>query len=742
MAQQPWRQGEMQVRVFIETQTQADFVKANKVNGEIAGDFVRCYLTPDELSELQKEGIRCEVEVDDLNAKSAALGERGVPTGYYTVEQLQALADSLAENFPDICKVVTLGMATGMNELKALKISDNVNVDENEAEVLFDGGIHGDELGGPENLIRFARDLCYAYGNDAGITDLIDNREIWIYYCVNPYGRKYMTRYNGNGVDINRDCGYMWNGEGNSSGPFSQPETKAYRKLLMDNQFVIHCSYHSGTEYISYPWSYRADATRDDQNHQLLAMLYKLNSGYVNIPYGQGYNGMYAINGSTKDFGYGAMGSISWSVEISAGKQPPAAQIVPIYLKNKSSMLKMVEMAGYGIQGVVRDSITNKPIPALIYVGDFMCVTNDPEIGDFHKFVPAGSYTVKVVAAGHQTKIIENVVVLDNQATTLDVVLREEAGRFAWRIISTHIANNNPQDEGNTMAALGPPDGIRYSLGKNGYAIIDLGDTIKPGPGHEVEFFENDDTPEGYMVMAGATPDGPWILMGHGTGNGVFELEPTGLSQARYLKIKDSGVGQNLIPDAGFDLDAIGYTFRPPAIDSTGTIEGYTYIDWIYMVEKAPGAEIHFGDKVVYSDENAWYRLVADTGWVNLEVYWDQFGYVYYPVYLLPGQNLNLDLIMDWMESAAFKPLNRELLLFPNPASGSVVLKMGDNEPPASISICNVQGAVLSRIIHPKANAGGEIVLDISQLRPGLYLIVSIDEKGKTSTGRLVVSGN
>lgn len=242
--------------------------------------------------------------------------------------------------------------------------------------------------------------------------------------------------------------------------------------------------------------------------------------------------------------------------------------------------------------------------------------------------------------------------------------------------------------------------------------------------------------------MAGTTPDGPWILMGHGTGNEVFELEPTGLPQARYLKIKDSGVGQSQVPDAGFDLDAIGYTIRPPAIDSTGTIEGYTYIDWVYLVEKAPGAEIRFGDQVVYSDDSAYYRIVADTGWVNLEVHWSMFGYLYYPVYLLPGQHLNLDLIMDWMESTDWRTLRKELMLFPNPATGSVVLKIRDSELPASISICNVQGKVLSSIKDPKANAAGEIKLEVAHLRPGLYFVVSMDETGQTSTGRLVIAGN
>jgi hypothetical protein len=52
------------------------------------------------------------------------------------------------------CKKTIPGTSVEGREIYFLKISDNVATDENEAEVALDGGIHGDEPGGPENLIR------------------------------------------------------------------------------------------------------------------------------------------------------------------------------------------------------------------------------------------------------------------------------------------------------------------------------------------------------------------------------------------------------------------------------------------------------------------------------------------------------------------------------------------------------------------------------------------------------------
>ena len=563
----PWRLGERQVTINIPDSDEATKVSgiiqsANKsgytINYEEGNGFIRCYVTPDELKYLEEEGLDITVEIQDLNEWAASFGIRGVPGGYYTVAELNEIADSLANSFPEICTKQLIGYSSFSDPIYILKISDNSAVDENEPELMFDGGIHGDEIGGPENLIRFARDLCLDYGTVPEITDAVNNAEIWILYCVNPYGRNNMTRYNSNGIDINRDFGYMWGGEGGSMAPFSQPESKIIRGLLLSHHFVIHISYHSGTEFISYPWSYRADLCPDEPNHNYLASQYASNSGYTNIPYEPGFTGMYPINGASKDYGYGGPGSISWSVEISLSKQPPASQVTSYYFKNKDAMLAMVSNAYMqGINGIITDNINGKAVPANVTINNFFPVTTDTITGDYHKFLLPGSYTVRIEAGGYYPQIVNDVIINSGFQTDLDIQMERGGGYFGQNVISCSIPNDNPDDEGNTPAISGKPDSISYSIGRNGSIVIDMGTAVLNRTGNDLKIYENDLSPEGYKVFAANTPDGPWLLLGESTATASFDLSNTMLNKTRYIKILDDGDGSSQVPDAGFDLDAI-----------------------------------------------------------------------------------------------------------------------------------------------------------------------------------------
>ena len=555
-----WRNAEMEVRVFYNNQSELAKLAELHLNGDVyPNGEALLFVIPSELEMIKATGLRYKIEREDLNEFSRNFWQSMDPTreAYHTYAEIVALADSLATTFPDICEKHMFGTSVQGRELGALKISDNVSLDENEAEVMFDGGIHGDEVGCAENCIRFARDLCRDYSTDPYIAELIDNHEIWIYYMVNPDGRVADSRYNANGVDLNRDSGYMWDGWGGSSGAFSQVESKALRDATYGRQFVVHTTYHSGTEYISCPWSYRADQCPDFGHIIQLAGVYSSTSTYPNLPYGQGCTGMYPINGSTKDTNYGAAGAISWSMEISYAKHPPTSQIQMYYQYNVPAMLAMIEYSGYGLEGIVTDVNTGDPVTASVFIDDYFPTYTDPAVGDYHKYVLPGTYNITIVANGYETQTITGVTVTSNNSTATNFQLIPQDGQFAYRICSSRIPDNNTDDEGDTPGVIGAPDDRNYSIGRNGWVVVDMQYPVVEGPGNDIKIYEGDVSAEGYTCFVGEFIDGPWYSLGTASGTTEFDISVTGLVEAQFVKIVDDGDGVQTAPDAGFDLDAV-----------------------------------------------------------------------------------------------------------------------------------------------------------------------------------------
>jgi len=735
-----WREGEKQIRIsnpeFI---TQLASLKINLDFYPPAYDHITAYVTPNELEEIDALDIPYTVEIEDLNTyyKDYWL----LLDAYHSYQQIIELADSLAGAFPSICKKYIVGYSIQNRQCIALKVSDNVTVDEPEPEVMFDGGIHGDEIGGAENLIRFARDLCLNYGVDPSITNLIDTREIWLYVMVNPDGRYNMSRYNANGVDLNRDWGYMWDAWGGSPGAFSQVETRTLRDFMYDNQFVVYTSYHSGTEIISYPWSYRPNACPDQSHINQLAQTYSSLSGYSSLPYGQGYNVMYPINGSTKDGGYGVMGSVSWSIEISNSKQPPTSQIMIYYNNNRPSMLALIEHSGYGLSGTVTDSITGEPVSGIVFVNNYYPCYADPNVGDYHKYVLPGTYSITVKANGYQTKTINNVVVTANNATVTDFQLIPEAGHFVYRFSASQIPDNNYADEGLTSAVIGNPDGINYSLGKSGWCILDMLTPVPDNIGMDFIVYEGDITPEGYTCYVSTSMDGPWISLGMGNGTTQFDISSSGLNSARYIKIVDDGDGVAYQADAGFDLDAIeAFDIVPVELVSfvAENIDDEVILKWTTATEtNNQGFEIL---RSTQNDNELWERIgfvegKGTTTEITNYVFSDKVnesGTYHYKL-----KQIDYDgsfYYSEVVEVNIFSPTNFTLFQnYPNPFNPSTKIKYQiPGKDFVTIKIFDVLGNKIASLVNEEKPAGSyEVYFNGTGLPSGLYFY-------ELQTGRFV----
>jgi len=131
---------------------------------------------------------------------------------YPTWRQYDTIMHLIAENWPDVCLLDTIGFSIMGRAILALKISDNVSSDEHEPPVMLSASMHGDELAGFVLMMRLAEYLA-SHNNDGGLAQkLVSGLEIWINPLSNPDGmyRTYDTilypvRANSNGYDLNRN---------------------------------------------------------------------------------------------------------------------------------------------------------------------------------------------------------------------------------------------------------------------------------------------------------------------------------------------------------------------------------------------------------------------------------------------------------------------------------------------------------------------------------------------------------
>ena len=108
---------------------------------------------------------------------------------YHTFDEVAHELDSFAQQHPTIAKLDTIGFSTTDSlPIFAMKLSDNVHVNEDEPEVLYVGCHHAEEILGIEICMYMIGDLLSKYNADSAITYWVNNREIWFVPLLNPEG--------------------------------------------------------------------------------------------------------------------------------------------------------------------------------------------------------------------------------------------------------------------------------------------------------------------------------------------------------------------------------------------------------------------------------------------------------------------------------------------------------------------------------------------------------------------------
>ena len=343
---------------------------------------------------LQKENIPYTLETFNFypyKQKEVSL-QGGINGRFHSYAELERELLALQDSYSHIARVIDLGDSLEGRNIYALKISDNVYQDEQEAELFFVGCHHAREWISVEVPFLLGKYLVENYETNSQVKDLVDQCEIWIVPLLNPDGLEYSIHFyrywrknrrdNGDGsfgVDLNRNYSFNWglDNEGSSpfpsstvyrgTSPFSEPETQIIRDLFTERNFQAVISYHNYSQVILYPWGYTNQPTAEEQLLDQIAanMSGLMQSVNGNIyEYGQAGADLYLTNGGMIDWTFGTYNIPSYTLELPpideehGGFFNAEEDIQPIFNENLPAMLYLIDWSvqnfGSGINPSIR----------------------------------------------------------------------------------------------------------------------------------------------------------------------------------------------------------------------------------------------------------------------------------------------------------------------------------------------------------------------------------------------------
>jgi hypothetical protein len=203
---------------------------------------------------------------------------------YYATEKK---LNEFNDKFPELVYLYSIGKSVQDRDIWCIKIT-NENITRRKYSCLIDGCIHGNEWESGEICLYLAEYLLINFGNNATVTQILNTTEVYIVPLFNPDGREQNTRWNYNGIDLNRnfdvDFGKLYGrvvrigklfgrikipyvriplvGTFTNCGKkaFSEPESRAIRDLMKSlkySDFSLYVNCHTATHQILSPWSAR-----------------------------------------------------------------------------------------------------------------------------------------------------------------------------------------------------------------------------------------------------------------------------------------------------------------------------------------------------------------------------------------------------------------------------------------------------------------------------------------------------
>lgn len=562
----------------------------------VAGRSADLVVTPLQWREMLQRG--CDVQlIARGRPMSEVIAERAARQDgpdYPDLDEVLAQMQAAALDYPAICEFVDLTERYSApptfegRHLYAVKISDNVQTDEDEPPMLIIGAHHARELVTPVIALLALDNLLSGYAADPTIRGLIDSHEIWIAPVWNPDGYDYvfttdnMWRKNrhmfsqGIGVDQNRNYPIGWEASCSGStnpnsetykGPSaaSEAETQTLMAWAADVRFAKLIDYHSSGRQTLYAYNCTSHPFQTYLGDEADALTTA--SGYTD-------SRAPSAEGEQYQWQSGALGVHAFLIETHTEFQPPYQSAV-----NEAERVwpGVLWMLGHHLPltGRVTESGRGAPIEATITplgVNYVLGETNSSSgsTGRYYSAYPPGGYDLAFEADRHRTKVV-HVEVVDGSPTVVNVSLDR-----------TLIAFEFPN---------GVPSVIDPRLDSFGLVI----DEFEPGA------LRPDSAMLHYGPQGGPYESSPLVRTGGDAWRAVFGLTPCGESISFWLSAEDVN-GVEVVSPAGAPLETYG------ALSSTGAgivIEDHFELDrgWTTAIDGATAGQWQRGVPV---NDPAW----------------------------------------------------------------------------------------------------------------------------------------
>ncbi|XP_041656368.1 carboxypeptidase D isoform X2 [Cheilinus undulatus] len=409
-------------------------------------------------------------------------------TKYYNYVELTRRLQSLAQSYPHIAALSSIGQSVEGRELWVMRITKDPNTNApGKPKFKYVGNMHGDETVSRQVLVYLVEYLLAKYGEEPRITELVNTTDIYIMPSMNPDGFERSKegdcngdsggRNNAKDMDLNRSFPDQYDGA--TASPDTIPEVMAVIRWIQEKKFVLSGNLHGGTVVASYPFDDSASHQKqghysqsaDDSLFRYLATVYSqhhavMKTGHPNCPdmieesFQDGItNGAewYDVPGGMQDYNYLYGNCLEITMELSCCKYPPASELQKEWDLNRESLLVYIEQVHIGVHGYVKEAIDGSAVVnASILVEGIHHNLTSGDYGEYYRLLIPGTYNITAVAPGYTSITLKGVQVLEGKATELNFTLTPVVSEVASSYTTTSssiTATKNPDTSTTTNSS-------------------------------------------------------------------------------------------------------------------------------------------------------------------------------------------------------------------------------------------------------------------------------------------------